>query len=353
MSDLGSETVSFSTSLVRIDAEKFDGRHAILYAALVVTPLAVGFLLGLAEASVLVTIGALNLLLVQAPYPGRTSGRVLAVATATNALAFAAGTVVGIAPRWLELPFVPVGLFVALWGTRYPRWENTSFLAAVMFAFAVGVPPSTALGIGLRPAAVLLGGVWAVAALATVSATSTRRLAEFFADPATPLVDPASSPGAVTAHSLVVAGVATLGLFIGLTLGLPRDYWIVLTVLVALRLDLSSTLAYSTSRILGTVAGAAVAFVITTATSDPWVLLPVLAGTTGIAFATRSMNYGIFSVGITLLVIVLLNLVYSGGPAFAVDRVIDTVIGGALSLVAALVLSEVALHRRRGSSPSA
>ena len=45
------------------------------------------------------------------------------------------------------------------------------------------------------------------------------------------------------------------------------------------------------------------------------------------------------SIGIALIIIVLLDLVYSGGPTLAVDRIIPTEIGGFLALAAALALA--------------
>ena len=338
---------AFAERLVRLDTRALTLPLGVLYAALVVLPLVIGFLLGLAEASVLVSIGALNLLLVGVPYPGKTSARVLAVACGTNALAFGAGTIVGLVPRLLEVPFVALGIFVALWGTRHHRWENVSFFAAVMFVFAVGVPPTTAWGVVLRPSAVLLGGIWALAMLELVSLLLPRLSIDLSEPPGDGPPSAGQPTFAVTGHIAAVAVTATLGFLVGLQLGLPRDYWIMLTVLVALRPDLASTYAYSMARILGTIVGAAAALLITTLTADPRILFPVLAVTTGLCFATRGVNYLVYSVWITLTVILILNLVYSGGPTLAIARVIDTVLGGALALVAALVLSWSGRFRRR------
>jgi uncharacterized membrane protein YccC len=342
-------SLSFLRDQVRWEPDRIDLRRGALDAVVVVLPLVVGYLLGVAEAAVLVSVGALNLLLVEAPYPGRTPGRVLLVAAGTNAIAFGAGTVVGLLPRLLELPFVALGIFAALWGTRSARWENASFIAAVMFVFAVGVPPTTALGIALRPSAVLLGGTWAMSALSVLALFRPRPPRELFEPlPALSPVDRARSRAAAR-HSAAVAATATVGLVIGLALGLPRDYWVMLTVLVALRLDLASTLSYSASRTAGTVVGAAGAYAVTSLTSSPWLLFPVLVATTMLAFATRSVNYLVYAVGITLTVILLLNLVYSGGPSLAIARVIDTIIGGTLALVAAFALFGYGGARRRAS----
>ncbi len=339
MSAVEERPAAFTPSLLRWSSGAFDLSRGLLGAAAVVIPLVVGFLLGLVEASVLVTIGALNLLLVEAPLPARTSAHVLAIACATNALAFGAGTVVGLAPRVLEIPFVALGIFVALWGTRRPRWENVSFFAAVMFVFAVGVPATTPWGILLRPSAVLLGGVWALGALATVSLLWPRTPRNLFAAPSPgPSIEGGPGPGGL-GHAAVVAITATFGFWVALELGLPRDYWVMLTVLVALRPDLAATFAYTAARVLGTIVGASAAFLVTTLIVVPWFLFPILAVTTALCFATRAVNYLVYAVWITLTVIVLLNLVYSGGPSLAIARVIDTMLGGALAFGAALALA--------------
>ena len=350
MDEIEGRLLRLLEELTRWERGRIDLRRGALGALLVVLPLVIGYLVGLAEAAVLVSVGALNLLLVEAPKPGRTPGRTLLVAVGVNAVAFGAGTIVGLLPRLVELPFVAVGIFVALLGSRWATWQNASFIAAVMFVFAVGVPPTTEIGILLRPSAVLLGGVWVVSTLAVLNMLRSSPERDVFSPPVpSPRIDLASSR-ARNRHAAAVAITATAGLWLGLVLGLPRDYWVMLTVLVALRPDLAATVSYSASRGAGTVVGAAGAFAVTSLTSSPWILFPVLGATTWLALATRSVNYLVYAVGITLTVILLLNLAYSGGPSLAVTRVIDTVIGGALALVAAFLLFEVGLAKRSSGS---
>ncbi len=350
MSGVGDRAVEVWRGMTRVDLRHFDLRTSLLGAGLVVTPLVVGFLLGLAQPAVLVTIGALNLLLLAEPFPEKTAAKVVATGVLTNASAFAAGTAIATLPVLYELPLVGAGVFVALALARGVEWENAGLIAAVMLAFAVGVPPTTAPGLFLRPAAVLLGGIWALSALFALSVLGSSLSLVRVGSHRAPTAAPSASGAAVTVHAGVVAATATLGLLLGHELGLPRDYWIVLTVLVALRLDLAATLSFSSRRIVGTIVGAAAAFFVTTLTSDPWILLPVLVATTTLVFASRGVNYVVNAIGITLTVIVLLNLVYSGGPSLALARVIDTVIGGSLALVVSFGLSQWLAHRPRLAS---
>ncbi|HTW55991.1 MAG TPA: FUSC family protein [Thermoplasmata archaeon] len=325
----------FWRNLVRVRPERFDLHLGLRGAVLVLAPLIVGYLLGLVEACVLVTLGALNLLFVEAPGPEFTRARTLAVACVTNTVGFAAGTLAARAPLPVELPLVGAAVAFALLGARWPEWQNVSFIGAVMVVIAVGIPVTNLAGEGLRPFAILLGGLFALSGITIYRAAS--------GSPRPPPYDPAPADRPppwrrVVLHAGVVGTTVAVGLLVGGLLGLPRDYWIMLTVIVALRFDLATTVAYSAARIFGTVGGAAVAFVVTDATGNPWLLFPLLAAAATLCLATRAVNYTVYAVWVTLTVIVLLNLSYAGGPRLAVTRVVDTVIGGGLALLAALVL---------------
>jgi uncharacterized membrane protein YccC len=148
-------------------------------------------------------------------------------------------------------------------------------------------------------------------------------------------------------HLVAMGATIALGFVVGMTLGLPRDYWIMLTVLAALRIDFAGTLAFSTARILGTVIGAAIAFYVTEFTGNLLVQISLLGVFLVLCYATRPVNYTFYAIWVTLTIIVLLNLVYSGGPGFAVDRILDTIIGGALALLVAIVLAVTFSRRPR------
>ena len=337
----------FSAELLRTRPKQFDLRRGVLDAILILTPLVVGFALGLAEAAVIVSIGALNFALVEAPTPKDGRGKVLAVTVVANSAAFGAGTLVGLTPVEVEIPLVAAGVFVALLGVGSSRWELTSFIAAVMFSFAVGIPPTTLAGVVLRPLGVLLGGTWCLLAFVLLE-LSPKRLPARMRPKVADLPPARDAPvRVVVGHGAVVALTVVVGLLIGARLGLPRDYWVMVTVLVALRFDLVGTLSISVARILGTIVGAAGAFVVTTLTADPWILFPILAATTALTIASRAVNYVVYAVWVTLTIILLLNLVYSGGPQLAIARVIDTVIGGGLAMVAVLLLTAARRRPRR------
>jgi len=326
----------FSRGLLRVDSERFDLRRGVRCGLVVVLPVLVGYLTGQVEAGVLVTMGALNLFFVEPPRPGTVGSRVLGVAAVANAAAFGAGTLVATLPRVFEVPLVAFGVTLALLPSVSVRWQGSSFIAAVMFVLPLGIPPTTFLGVALRPAAILAGGLLALLLV----------VVEHSLVPTTPSSRPTNGAGPTTptdlrtvgAHSAIVGVTAALGLLVGFELNLARDYWVLLTVVVALRFDLASTVAFSTARILGTVAGASVALGVTYASQDPWILLAVLGFVSALAFATRAVNYTVYALWVTIAIIVLLSLAYAGGPALAVTRVLDTLIGGALALAASFLL---------------
>jgi hypothetical protein len=325
----------FVRDLFHLNRARFDLAYGVRAAVFVVVPLFLGIWTGSVEVGVLATFGTLNLFMIQAPRPGATPVRILALGVGTNAVAFAAGTLVGTTSGLLEILLVGTGVFVALLGKRYAPADSLTLIGAVLFVVAVGLPGTDSDALP-RGAWVLLGGLWAmVAVLLPLRVRWLDRPLPVHPAPAPP--DPA--PGRVTlTYSAVVAITAASGLAVGGALGLPRDYWVMLTILVALRPDLSATFGLATTRVLGTVLGATVAFLLTAYVADPWVLGAFAVAAAAATFATRAVNYTVYAVAITVFVILLLNLAFSSGPAVAVDRVLDTALGGALALIAAAAL---------------
>jgi uncharacterized membrane protein YccC len=107
------------------------------------------------------------------------------------------------------------------------------------------------------------------------------------------------------------------------------------TVLMVLRPDFSTTFVRGLGRVAGTLAGAVLATLLA-ATLDPGtatltVLVVVMAWG---AFTLYAANYGVYVVFLTALVVFL--VAFGGVPtdSAVADRALDTVIGGALALLA-------------------
>jgi uncharacterized membrane protein YccC len=122
-------------------------------------------------------------------------------------------------------------------------------------------------------------------------------------------------------------------------LGIPRGYWVSLTILVVLRPDFGATFQRSLLRVLGTLVGLLVASVaVHYLLGDSSAPLIVLLGLFffGVRLAGPT-NMGLSSFCLAGLVVVLLSL--AGFPAHTtvVDRSIDTAVGGVVALLAALL----------------
>ena len=139
-------------------------------------------------------------------------------------------------------------------------------------------------------------------------------------------------------HAIRLAVVAALGVIIDQASGLPHGYWIVLTVLIVLRPDYSSTIYRGFQRAVGTVIGAGLG--VATALLlhvGPAALVAAVGVTMTIAYATVAVNYLLFAVFLTDFVVLLLALLGETAEHTAAARLIGTGIGAVLALIGYLV----------------
>jgi Fusaric acid resistance protein-like len=330
----GRHAAGFLRQLFAVRTDLFDPSFGVRAGLFVVVPLFVGLAVGQVVFGVLVTLGTLNLFMIQAPRPALTPFPILSLGVATNAAAWALGTVVGTTSGPVEWGLIGVGVFAIMMAKRFRSFSPLALIAAVMFVVAAGLPGGLdeALPHG---ALIAVGGLWALAGVAlALRARWVDRPLAGVRGPVTVVV-----PVDVTVtFSFAVAATVAVGLAAGVVLGLPRDYWVMLTVLVALRPELSDTLQYASMRVLGTIGGAAIGFGLALLVSNPWLLGGVVVVAAAGSFAVRAVNYTVFAVFITIFLIFLLNLAYLAGPSVAVDRVMDTAIGGGLALTTGAVL---------------
>lgn len=129
---------------------------------------------------------------------------------------------------------------------------------------------------------------------------------------------------------MICVGVASV---VTGVLALSRSYWVILTVVIVLKPDFGSVLARALQRGIGTVLGAVLgAVILVLIPYGPWLLVPF-----GILAALlpygRSRNFGLLSVFLTPLVVLLIDLLARASWQLALDRLIDTLLGCAISLV--------------------
>ena len=131
---------------------------------------------------------------------------------------------------------------------------------------------------------------------------------------------------------LQLAGVAIMKYF-----GLTRGYWLPLTVLVILQPDYGTTRLRAGQRVVGTLIGALLASALL------WLRLPsagllVALGLTMFGFAFwLKRNYGYAVFFITLFVVLITETTERITLSFTVERLVATLAGGLLALIAALL----------------
>jgi uncharacterized membrane protein YccC len=144
----------------------------------------------------------------------------------------------------------------------------------------------------------------------------------------------------------VVLGIAML---LGHTIfAASRGYWIALTAALVLRPDLQGTIVRGFARIAGTVLGAVVAmFAVIASHGNPVWQSAALIAAAAVCYLMLIPNYALFSTAMTIFVIVALDLHGASGQTTVTNRMVDTLIGGALAIAGYAVFPSWALRRTR------
>jgi fusaric acid resistance family protein len=333
--------------VTRIDKSSLSFSTGLRAAVLVMAPLALGLAAGHSEL-IYATLGAFFVTNTEGPPRIALPLRVVLLACFTEAAAFALGTLVG-TTGLLSIPLMGIGVFVALLASGNPRLTLVGTFTAISFVVGVGLPGGSISVTGDRLWLSLAGGLWALFG-AWVHRSKARNRSSRAAG------GPLDSAGARLRHYLtparlgsgefryaVVVGVASAaGFAIGLALGLPRDFWIVVTIVIALRPRLGPTVATTAMIVVGTIAGAATAGAISLGIANVIILEVLMFAFAVSLFSTRGVNLGLVQVSLTPFIIILLNLLYPGQWQLAGVRILDVVIGGALAI------ATVYLVARRG-----
>ncbi len=132
-------------------------------------------------------------------------------------------------------------------------------------------------------------------------------------------------------HSLRLAITVMLGYGIGLFFDLQNPYWIMLTIIVIMRPSYGLTKTRSKDRIIGTFIGAILASGLVFLINDPYVYGALGVFSLVIAFSMVQKNYRASATFITLSIIFIYAILQPDILKVIQFRVIDTVIGAALS----------------------
>ncbi|MCX7549954.1 FUSC family protein [Xanthomarina sp. F2636L] len=139
-------------------------------------------------------------------------------------------------------------------------------------------------------------------------------------------------------HSLRLATTVVIGYVLGTFFDFQNPYWILLTIIVIMRPSYGLTKTRSKDRIIGTLIGGALAYGVVFLIQNPVVYGALGVGSLIIAFSMVQRNYKASATFITLSVVFIYAIIQPDISAVIQYRVIDTVLGAALSFIAMLFL---------------
>lgn len=142
----------------------------------------------------------------------------------------------------------------------------------------------------------------------------------------------------------------TLATLVGMALPLRHASWVVLTVAIVLKPDFGSVFGRAVLRVGGTAVGAALGAGILAVGARGWVLAVFIALIAAALPIGQARNYGMYTVFITPLVLVQLDLARAGHVGLITDRLVDTALGCAIVLIGGYPLWPSSRHadvRRR------
>jgi uncharacterized membrane protein YccC len=136
-------------------------------------------------------------------------------------------------------------------------------------------------------------------------------------------------------HALRLAVVVLVTEILSQHVPLQRSYWMVVAAATALRPEFAATFTRGAERILGTCAGVALAGLIVVGVHPSLATAVAIIAVLGwIAYSVFPASFAVGFAFITALVVFLLDAVTTDTLATASDRLLDTIVGGSIGLLA-------------------
>ena len=305
-------------------------------------------------------IAGTSMLVLEEQRSQRSKINTLMVISVINASTFTIGSVVA-TTGFLMVPLSALVLFLISYAEVFP--DNIVFIACLTFSVGVGQSVGDSNAIGDRFLLVIVGGLWGI--LGSIiptphSISKPKPKVEYLPiQPPHPKVTyrewlkPLSSNLSWRSESfrfaLTFAATGAIGLLIAVDLGLQKQYWVLITIcIIFLRANISTIFSFISMRIIGTIAGAAIASVITTYVNIPAVLLSFVFPFATMHLATSRVNYILATFLLTTFMLVLLNILSPGQTLLAQTRILDTIMGATLALAGLFVLWSVSHWKKSG-----
>lgn len=319
----------FIDDIAKVDRSSFSIVTGLRAGVFVIAPLLLIPLVGYRGAS-FAALGAMWLTNTESP-KSRMPLWVLLVACFSESLAVGLGTLAGTAGSIVPL-LGGLGIFLPMLLHGNERWTRIGTYTAITFAMGVGLPGLSGAPL-LRAFYSMMGTLWALAGIALQRVILPRKADKKI------LVSPKRfelHPDAV--RSALTIGVASaFGFWIGMAMGLPRDFWVVVTVIITVQPSFNSTLKFTSRMVIGTIAGALIGAAVLYS-NQLYLELALLGMFAVLMFASRGVNLGLVQVFLAPFIIILLNFVYGGTADFAEARIVDVAIGGIISLATVYVI---------------
>jgi uncharacterized membrane protein YccC len=149
-------------------------------------------------------------------------------------------------------------------------------------------------------------------------------------------------------HAVRLAAAAAIGTAIARTAGMSHGYWIALTVVMVLRPETAHTYTRCATRIAGNAVGITAATAVTALLHPSGLVSAVLAvAFVGVAYAVSGIGYAALSAALAAAIVFLLDISGAADAATLRERLIATVLGGALAVASHVVLPDRSLIRLR------
>lgn len=163
-----------------------------------------------------------------------------------------------------------------------------------------------------------------------------------------------------TARNVALSGSSwRYGLRLALCVGLaqalvsivpvPRSYWVALTITFVLKPDFGSVFSRALLRALGTVVGLVVAAAILAQVPRGWWDVPVMLVLAPLIPVFTPRGYGYQTAAITPVILLLSDILNHQGTGLLVPRLVDSLMGCAIALVAGYLLWPESWHARVGA----
>ncbi|WP_317444460.1 FUSC family protein [Streptomyces collinus] len=128
----------------------------------------------------------------------------------------------------------------------------------------------------------------------------------------------------------------------------PRSYWVALTITFVLKPDFGSVFSRALLRALGTVVGLVVAAAVLAEVPPGWWDVPVMLVLAPLIPALTPRGYGYQTATITPVILLLSDILNHKGTALLLPRLLDSLTGCAIALIAGYLLWPESWHTRVG-----